>query len=40
MKDMFLERMSKVKKYVEKNPETAGETHLVNIGIYKLYLMI
>jgi len=28
----------KVKKYVEKNPETAGETHLVNIGIYKLYL--
>ena len=28
----------KVKRYVEKNPETAGETHLVNIGIYKLYL--
>ena len=28
----------KVEKYVEKNPETAGETHLVNIGIYKLYL--
>ena len=28
----------KVKKYVEKNPETAGETHFVNIGIYKLYL--
>ena len=28
----------KVKKYVEKNIETAGETHLVNVGIYKLYL--
>ena len=28
----------KVKEYVEKNPKTAGETHLVNIGIYKLYL--
>ena len=28
----------KVKKYVEKNSETAGETHFVNIGIYKLYL--
>ena len=27
----------KVKKYVEKNPETAGETHLVNLGIYKIY---
>ena len=27
----------KVEKYVEKNPETAGETHLVNLGIYKIY---
>ena len=27
----------KVKKYVEKNIETAGETHLVNLGIYKIY---
>jgi len=27
----------KVKEYVEKNPDTAGEIHFVNVGIYKLY---
>ena len=34
----LLRPTEKVDKYVEKNPATAGETHLVNIGIYKLYL--